>query len=72
MNVKVLRFYYLFYIICAMLMIFIFVEIIYECKRYENKTGEKPPTDNFLKNLNIMQIITFILFAVSFLLFAFI
>ena len=55
-----------------MLMIFIFVEIIYECKRYENKTGEKPPTDNFLKNLNIMQIITFILFAVSFLLFAFI
>ncbi len=72
LNVKILRFYYLFYIIIAMLLIFIFVGIIYECKRYENKTGEKPPTDNFLKNLNIMQIITFILFAVSFLLFAFI
>ncbi len=72
LNVKVLRFYYLFYIIFAIYIIIVFVGIIYECKRYENKTGEKPPTDNFLKNLNIMQIITFILFAVSFLLFAFI
>ncbi len=46
--------------------IIIFFGTIHDCKSFKKKTEQDFPYANFLKKLNIMQIISFILFAVSF------
>ena len=55
-----------FYLITVVLAILIFIGTIYDCRSFKKKTGQCPPSENFLKKLNIMQIVSFILFAISF------
>lgn len=57
---------------CLFFLIVIFFGTIYEYYNYGKRTGEKPPTKNFLKKLNIIQIVSFIFLALSFLVFTFV
>lgn len=50
------------------LAIFFFIGIIYDYKLYKKTHKEEPPTKHFLRNLNIMQLVSFSLFALSYLL----
>lgn len=60
------------YALSAIFIVIIFIGTIVECRSFEKRTGQKPPTENFLKKLNIVQIVSFILFALTYILFVFI
>ncbi len=59
----------LLYALTTLLAIIVFFGTIHDCKSFYKKHRTPPPTNNFLKKLSIMQIISLILFVISFLLF---
>lgn len=54
------------YSFCMFFEIIIFFGTIHDCKAFEKKTGQKPPLKKFLKKLNIIQILSIVLLAISF------
>lgn len=54
------------YISIAIFALIIFFGTIHDTKRFEKIIGKSPPCDRFLLKLNIMQIVSLTLFAVSF------
>lgn len=54
------------YGIVLVLIVIISIGTFVDCKRFEKRTGEKPPTSHFLRRLIIMQVISIMLFVGSY------
>lgn len=72
LNFELFKYCYLLYAISAVIMVMIFVSTLFDFRKYKSVSKDQPPTENYLKKLCKMQIISFLLFSLSFLLILFI
>lgn len=65
-NILSFRFLVWLYALAVLLAVIIFVGTIVDCKKFEKRTQQKPPSNNYLAKLILTQAVSFILFILSF------